>query len=80
MVSESGSDVGLSLVPTTLLACGIKKRGVDHRKDPMPTPCVTCKPGDATFHASAVESTGCETSYQAVDGILRWQPAPALAV
>lgn len=35
----------------------------------MPTPCVTCKPGDATFHQSAVANTGCEGSYQLVDGV-----------
>jgi hypothetical protein len=30
--------------------------------------CLTCKPGDATLHQSAVENTGCEDSYKEVDG------------
>lgn len=37
----------------------------------MPSECETCKPGNPTFHASAVENTGCEASYQLVDGRTR---------
>ncbi|TMW58526.1 hypothetical protein Poli38472_010085 [Pythium oligandrum] len=33
--------------------------------------CLTCKPGDATYHQSAVENTGCETSYQRVDDCMK---------
>ncbi|KAJ0409270.1 hypothetical protein P43SY_006767 [Pythium insidiosum] len=33
--------------------------------------CLTCKPGDATYHQSAVENTGCEDTYQRVDECMK---------
>src|SRR5690349_6764379 len=46
------------------------RRQTKHRQDrqgDMPTECLTCKPGDATHHQSAVANTGCESSYALVD-------------
>uniref|UniRef100_K3XAT9 CHCH domain-containing protein n=1 Tax=Globisporangium ultimum (strain ATCC 200006 / CBS 805.95 / DAOM BR144) TaxID=431595 RepID=K3XAT9_GLOUD len=37
----------------------------------MATECLTCKPGDATHHESAVANTGCESSYQRVDECMK---------
>lgn len=37
----------------------------------MPTECLTCKPGDATHHQSAVAATGCENTYQLVDECMK---------
>lgn len=37
----------------------------------MPTECLTCKPGDATFHNAAVANTGCENTYQLVDECMK---------
>lgn len=37
----------------------------------MPADCEVCKPGDATLHASAVASTGCETSYELMDACMK---------
>ncbi|DAZ93064.1 TPA: hypothetical protein N0F65_009738 [Lagenidium giganteum] len=33
--------------------------------------CLTCKPGDATYHESAVTNTGCESAYQLVDDCMK---------